>query len=199
MSLDVNKVIVIAQEGGIIRADVHVDPNGRPKGTGIVAFETPNDARNAIKQFHGYEWQGLALDVREDRFANPMGGGGYGGRGGYGGGFGVRGGFGARGGFVGRGGYGGGYGGRGGFGGGGYAGAPGGVGGGASYMGEASNPPNPFTDFATSGGERGPTIYVRNVSFRHPERKCLLILRNAAALVYQQRGSRRAIHHHWQS
>jgi len=28
---------------------------------------------------------------------------------------------------------------------------------------EASNPPNPFTDFATSGGEKNPVIYVRNL------------------------------------
>ncbi|KAF7505291.1 hypothetical protein GJ744_001078 [Endocarpon pusillum] len=95
-----------AQEGGVIRADVHLDPTGRPKGTGIVAFETPNDARNAIQQFNGYDWQGRALEVREDRFANSMGGG-FGSRGGYGGGFSGRGGFGARGGFAGRGGYGG--------------------------------------------------------------------------------------------
>jgi RNA recognition motif-containing protein len=158
----VDQAIGIAQEGGVIRADVHLDPTGRPKGTGIVAFETPNDARNAIQQFNGYDWQGRALEVREDRFANSMSGG-YGGRGGYGGGFGGRGGFVARGGFAGRGGYGGGYGGRGGYGGGGY-GSGAGMGGGAGYVAEASNPPNPFTDFATSGGERGPTIYVRNVS-----------------------------------
>ena len=146
---------------------------GRPKGTGIVAFETPNDARNAIQQFNGYDWQGRALEVREDRFANPMGGG-YGGRGGFGGGFGGRGGFGARGGFGGRGAYGGGYGGRGGgYGGGGYGGAPA-MGGGASYTAEASNPPNPFTDFATSGGERGPVIYVRNVSMVQLMRKLVL-------------------------
>lgn len=160
----VNKDIAIAQEGGVIRADVHLDPTGRPKGTGIVAFETPNDARNAIQQFNGYDWQGRALEVREDRFANSMGGG-YGGRGGYGGGYGGRGGFVPRGGFAGRGGYGGGFGGRGGYGGGGYGGGPA-MGGPAPYMAEASNPPNPFTDFATSGGERGTTIYVRNVGFR---------------------------------
>lgn len=62
---------------------------------------------------------------------------------------GARGGFGGmRGGFGGmRGGFG--FGGRGGFGGG--------------FPGEAP-PPNPFTDFATSGGERSDTIYARNVS-----------------------------------
>lgn len=162
--------LTIAQEGGVIRADVHLDPTGRPKGTGIVAFETPNDARNAIQQFNGYDWQGRALEVREDRFANSMGGG-FGSRGGYGGGFSGRGGFGARGGFAaGRGGgYGGGFGGRGGYGGGGYGAAPAmGAGTGAGYTAEASNPPNPFTDFATSGGERGPIIYVRNVSIMPP-------------------------------
>ena len=164
----INSGPTIAQEGGVIRADVHLDPTGRPKGTGIVAFETPNDARNAIQQFNGYDWQGRALEVREDRFANSMGGG-FGSRGGYGGGFSGRGGFGARGGFAGRGGYGGGFGGRGGYGGGGYGSAPAmAAGPGPGYTAEASNPPNPFTDFATSGGERGTTIYVRNVSIMPP-------------------------------
>src|SRR5437763_11262467 len=106
-----------ARQGGVLRADVHVGPDGRPKGSGIVAFETPEDARNAIAQFNGYDWNGRTLEVREDRFAGA--GPGYGGRGGFGGGFG-RGGFGGgRGGFGGgRGGFGGYGGGRGGFGGG---------------------------------------------------------------------------------
>lgn len=149
--------------GTVIRADVHLGPDGRPKGSGIVVFESPDDARNAIQQFNGYDWQGRMLEVREDRFANPMMGG-YGGRGGFGGG---RGGFG---GGYGRGGFGGGrgafgYGGRGGYGGG-----PAGVGGGAGGGGfdaqpavAASAPPNPFTDFATSGTDKNETIYVRNL------------------------------------
>ncbi|KAJ5659577.1 Nucleotide-binding alpha-beta plait [Penicillium longicatenatum] len=154
-----------AQQGAVIRADVHTDPTGRPKGSGIVAFESPDDARNAIAQFNGYEWQGRPLEVREDRFAG--GGPGFGGRGGFGGGrggFGGPGGFGGRGGFGGgRGGYGGGFGGRGGFGG------PGGPPGGAPGFGggfdqaAASVPPNPFTDFATSGGDKSAIIYVRNL------------------------------------
>ncbi|KAJ4303279.1 g-strand binding protein [Kalmusia sp. IMI 367209] len=81
-----------AVTGSVIRADVHLAQDGRPKGSGIVAFDTPEDARNAITQFNGYEWQGRNLEVREDRFAGPAGG--YGGRGGFGGGFGGRGGFG---------------------------------------------------------------------------------------------------------
>lgn len=121
-------------------------------------FESPDDARNAIQQFNGYDWQGRLLEVREDRYAGmgpPMGGfgrGGFGGgmRGGFGGGYG-RGGFGG-----GRGGFGGGFAGRGGFSGGFDAGAV------------ASVPPNPFTDFATAGTERSETIYVRNVSRTSP-------------------------------
>ncbi|OCK78469.1 RNA-binding domain-containing protein [Lepidopterella palustris CBS 459.81] len=156
-----------AHTGSVIRADVHVAPDGRPKGSGIVAFETAEDARMAIQQFNGYDWQGRTLEVREDRFAAAAPGGGFGGRGGFGppGGFGARGGFGG-----GRGGFGGGFGGRGGgFGGrgGGFAGGPGagGFGGPAAGFdaGGASSPPNPFTDFATSGGEPSSIIYVRNL------------------------------------
>jgi len=153
------------QAGAVVRADVHIGPDGRPKGSGIVAFETPDDARNAIAQFNGYDWQGRQLEVREDRFAGAggfgMGRGGFaGGRGGFGGGFGGRGGgFGGRGGF----GYGGGRGG-GGFGGGAGAGAGAGSFGGAPAADYgASVPPNEFTDHATSGGERNSIIYVRNL------------------------------------
>lgn len=151
--------------GNIVRADVHMGADGRPKGSGIVVFDNADDARNAIQQFNGYEWQGRALEVREDRYAGMQQGGpgGFGGaRGGFGGGFGGRGGgFGGRGGFQ-RGGFQGGFGGRGGFQGGGGG---GGYGGGGGFESNGpSNPPNPFTDFATSGGDRSAVIYVRNVS-----------------------------------
>ncbi|KAM6478931.1 RNA-binding domain-containing protein [Trichoderma sp. SZMC 28011] len=153
-----------ARIGGVMRADVHVGPDGRPKGSGIVVFESPDDARSAIQQFNGYDWQGRMLEVREDRFAGG-GGMGFGGRGGYGGGMrgGFGGGFGGRGSFGGRGGFGGGFGGRGGFGG---AGGPGVGAGGGGDFGAAAPPtvlPNPFTDNATAGTEKGEIIYVRNL------------------------------------
>ncbi|KAM0285507.1 hypothetical protein ACHAQH_001457 [Verticillium albo-atrum] len=146
------------------QADVHLGPDGRPKGSGIVMFESPDDARNAIQQFNGYDWQGRMLEVREDRYAGSGGPMGFGGRGGFGGGMrgGFGGGFGGRGGFGGpRGGFGGGgFGGRGGFGGGFDAGgAPGGPGANPG----ASVPPNPFTDYATAGTDKSETIYVRNL------------------------------------
>ncbi len=130
-------------------------------------FESADDARSAIQQFNGFEWQGRLLEVREDRFANSAGssgGGGYG-RGGFGGGRGGFGGYGGRGGFGGgRGGFGG-YGGRGG----GFGGGGGGGGGGPYEQNTApaaTAAPNPFTDHATSGNEPSDTIYVRNVSLR---------------------------------
>ncbi|EKD15108.1 RNP domain protein [Drepanopeziza brunnea f. sp. 'multigermtubi' MB_m1] len=151
-----------ARNGAVVRADVHLGPDGRPKGSGIVAFEHPDDARNAIQQFNGYDWQGRPLEVREDRFAGS--GPGFGGRGGFAGGRGgFGGGFGGRGGpgFGGRGGFGGGFGagGRGGFGGG-YA---GGIPGGGFDAGAPAAAPNPFTDYATAGSERSEIIYVRNL------------------------------------
>ncbi|KAL8760434.1 MAG: hypothetical protein Q9199_000058 [Rusavskia elegans] len=151
-----------AQQGAVIRADVHLGHDGRPKGSGIVAFEHPDDARNAIAQFNGYDWQGRMLEVREDRFAGAPGGF-PGGRGGFGmgargGGFAGRGGYGGRGGFGG--GIGGGFGGgRGGYGGG-YGGPPAST---IDNSAAAATPPNPFTDYASSGGERNEIIYVRNL------------------------------------
>ncbi|OAX81823.1 hypothetical protein ACJ72_03836 [Emergomyces africanus] len=148
------------QAGAVVRADVHVDPSGRPKGSGIVAFESADDARNAIQQFNGYDWQGRTLEVREDRYAGS--GPGFAGRGGFGG-VPARGGFGGgRGGGFG-GGRGGGFGGGFGGGRGGFGGSYGGGSSAGAVEGGASVPPNPFTDFATSGGERSATIYVRNL------------------------------------
>ena len=143
-----------AHTGSVFRADVHVAHDGRPKGSGVVAFETADDARNAISQFNGYEWQGRVLEVREDRFAGVGGGasrggyGGFSGRGGYGGrSFGGRGGPGSS--YNNRNSYGGGYNSH----------------GGAYDANTADMPSNSFTDSATGGGDRGPIIYVRNVSF----------------------------------
>ncbi|KAF8878167.1 hypothetical protein CPB84DRAFT_350811 [Gymnopilus junonius] len=98
--------------GNIIRADINIGADGRPKGSGTVVFETPKDAQQAISMYHGFDWYGRTLEVREDRYAGLSGGFRGGLRGGLrglgrGGMRGLRGGFG-------RGGYGGGGGGGGG-------------------------------------------------------------------------------------
>ena len=134
------------------------------------------------------------LEVREDRFAGPPGGG-YQGRGGFGGmgrgGF--RGGYGST-----RGGFGGGYGGRGGYGGGGggYGGPPAGTFNEGAASGAAAAVPNPFTDYATSGGEMSDLIYVRNVCLRSHFRFLTLLLTHTAAMVHQQRRPGRTFHNY---
>jgi RNA recognition motif-containing protein len=144
-----------AQGGAVIRADVHTGPDGRPKGSGIVVFENPVDAHNAIQQFNGFDWHGRMLEVREDRFAGagnnpylPAGRGFANNRGPFMGSF-------ARGGFSG------GRGGSGfGFGGGrGYSQGLAGF----DHVAGPSVAPNPFTDFATAGSDRSETIFVRNL------------------------------------
>ncbi|KAF5392555.1 hypothetical protein D9757_002170 [Collybiopsis confluens] len=93
--------------GNIIRADINIGADGRPKGSGTVVFETAKDAQQAISMYHGFDWYGRVLEVREDRFAGLSGPGRGGFRGGLRGGFrgGLRGGFrgGMRGGFGGPG------------------------------------------------------------------------------------------------
>ncbi|KZT35376.1 RNA-binding domain-containing protein, partial [Sistotremastrum suecicum HHB10207 ss-3] len=89
------------QAGNIVRADINIGADGRAKGSGTVVFETAKDAQSAISMYHGFEWYGRTLEVREDRYAGLSGGrGGF--RGGLGGGRGFRGG-GFRGGFRGGG------------------------------------------------------------------------------------------------
>ncbi|KAJ7916500.1 hypothetical protein B0H13DRAFT_2250318 [Mycena leptocephala] len=97
--------------GNIVRADINLGADGRPKGSGTVVFETPKDAQAAISMYHGTDWYGRTLEVREDRYAGLSGPGGF--RGGL---------RGARGG-LGRGLRGGGF--RGGFRGGAYGGGAG--------------------------------------------------------------------------
>ncbi|KAI0821862.1 hypothetical protein BC628DRAFT_1392571 [Trametes gibbosa] len=98
--------------GNIIRADINIGMDGRPKGSGTVIFETAKDAAQAISMYNGFDWYGRMLEVREDRYAGLTGPGSYrgSGRGGPRGGLrgsgfrgsGFRGGF--RGGFAGAGG-----------------------------------------------------------------------------------------------
>ncbi|KAH0826775.1 hypothetical protein J3R83DRAFT_5189 [Lanmaoa asiatica] len=92
--------------GNIIRADINIGADGRPKGSGTVVFETQKDAQQAISMYNGFDWYGRTLEVREDRYAGLSGPGAFrGGLRGFGGSRGLRGGL--RGGF--RGGFRGGY------------------------------------------------------------------------------------------
>ncbi|KAL9937123.1 hypothetical protein V8E36_004358, partial [Tilletia maclaganii] len=57
--------------GNILRADVALGPEGRSRGFGTILFATPEDAQNAVRIYHGYEYSGRTLKVHFDRFAHP--------------------------------------------------------------------------------------------------------------------------------
>ena len=59
--------------GNIVRVEIFQTYYHRSKGTGVVQFETSEEAQRAIEMFNGYEWMGRPLEVRVDRFAVPKG------------------------------------------------------------------------------------------------------------------------------
>uniref|UniRef100_V5EU81 RRM domain-containing protein n=1 Tax=Kalmanozyma brasiliensis (strain GHG001) TaxID=1365824 RepID=V5EU81_KALBG len=59
--------------GNIQRADVAIGPDGRSRGFGTVLFTSQEDAQNAVRLYHGYEYSGRTLKVHFDRFAAQNG------------------------------------------------------------------------------------------------------------------------------
>ncbi|KAJ1028345.1 hypothetical protein NDA18_003009 [Ustilago nuda] len=59
--------------GNIQRADVAIGPDGRSRGFGTVLFASQEDAQNAVRLYHGYEYSGRTLKVHFDRFAAQSG------------------------------------------------------------------------------------------------------------------------------
>ncbi|KAJ9479221.1 putative Single-strand telomeric DNA-binding protein GBP2 (putative) [Pseudozyma hubeiensis] len=59
--------------GSIQRADVAIGPDGRSRGFGTVLFSSQEDAQNAVRLYHGYEYSGRTLKVHFDRFATQNG------------------------------------------------------------------------------------------------------------------------------
>lgn len=55
--------------GNIQRADVALTAEGKSRGFGTVLFASPEDAQNAVRIYHGYEYSGRTLKVHFDRFA----------------------------------------------------------------------------------------------------------------------------------
>lgn len=54
--------------GNVIRAEI-LEQNGRPKGAGIVSFDSNESARFAVEKFSGYTYGGRIIDVNFDRYA----------------------------------------------------------------------------------------------------------------------------------
>ena len=78
------------EAGDVVHAEVFTEASGRSAGCGIVEFQTPEAAENAIKQLNDSMLDGRTIFVRADReegkprssrYDGEGGGGGYGGRG----------------------------------------------------------------------------------------------------------------------
>lgn len=55
------------------RAEIQYEPNGRSRGTGVVEFESEDDARTAIDKFQGYQYGGRPLGLQFVRYLNEGG------------------------------------------------------------------------------------------------------------------------------
>ncbi|KAJ3099877.1 hypothetical protein HDU97_002706 [Phlyctochytrium planicorne] len=53
--------------GGVVRADIPADYQGKSKGFGTVVMNTVDEARKAVVLYNGYELNGRRIEVREDR------------------------------------------------------------------------------------------------------------------------------------
>ncbi|CAG8516575.1 3284_t:CDS:10 [Diversispora eburnea] len=54
--------------GNVLRAEI-LEQNGRPKGAGVVQFDSNESARIAVEKFGGYTYGGRIIDVNFDRYA----------------------------------------------------------------------------------------------------------------------------------
>ncbi|KAJ3299898.1 hypothetical protein HDU76_006202 [Blyttiomyces sp. JEL0837] len=61
------------QAGTVQRADVAMDNQARSRGYGQILMATADEAAAAIKMLNGFELQGRAIEVREDKYASEGG------------------------------------------------------------------------------------------------------------------------------
>lgn len=49
--------------GKVDKAEIQYEPNGRSRGTGVVQFDTAENAETAISKFTGYQYGGRPLGL----------------------------------------------------------------------------------------------------------------------------------------
>jgi RNA recognition motif-containing protein len=62
--------------GPVKKAEIQYEPNGRSRGTGVVEFDTAENAETAIAKFTGYQYGGRPLGLSFVRYSNISNGGG---------------------------------------------------------------------------------------------------------------------------
>jgi RNA recognition motif-containing protein len=61
--------------GKVEQAEIQYEPNGRSRGTGVVRFDTIENAETAIEKFSGYQYGGRPLGLSFVEYQTPGGGG----------------------------------------------------------------------------------------------------------------------------
>jgi len=57
--------------GKVERAEIQYEPNGRSRGTGVVQFDTAENAETAISKFTGYQYGGRPLGLTFVKYLTP--------------------------------------------------------------------------------------------------------------------------------
>jgi RNA recognition motif-containing protein len=60
--------------GPVKKAEIQYEPNGRSRGTGVVEFDTAENAETAIAKFTGYQYGGRPLGLSFVRYSNVSNG-----------------------------------------------------------------------------------------------------------------------------
>lgn len=60
--------------GKVEQAEIQYEPNGRSRGTGVVRFDTAENAETAIEKFTGYQYGGRPLGLTYVKYQTPGGG-----------------------------------------------------------------------------------------------------------------------------
>lgn len=58
--------------GKVERAEIQYEPNGRSRGTGVVEFDSQDNAATAIAKFSGYQYGGRPLGLTYVKYANQQ-------------------------------------------------------------------------------------------------------------------------------
>ena len=61
--------------GKVEQAEIQYEPNGRSRGTGVVRFDSTENAETAIEKFSGYQYGGRPLGLTFVKYQTPGSGG----------------------------------------------------------------------------------------------------------------------------
>lgn len=57
--------------GKVEQAEIQYEPNGRSRGTGVVRFDSAENAETAITKFSGYQYGGRPLGLSFVKYQTP--------------------------------------------------------------------------------------------------------------------------------